>query len=126
MFKSLISDATVLTQESSIDIMSMYDAFIKRQDYVVLKTGVAANVPPGHVLMICSRRKLAEKYQIVVMNAPAIVHPESEEEIVVILENRSYMDYQVREGDIIAQAVLVPIVIPNTYNFHKMREKNDN
>lgn len=117
MFKTMIFGAVIPSPDSEghVDIISMIDVIIDSNDYVSIRTGIAANVPEGYIMQISSRKSLAENWQVLVMNAPAIIHPNSSDEIKVILENRSIIPYKVKEGDAIAQVVLLPNFMLSMY-----------
>ena len=92
------------------DIHSIISVKIKSEDYAVIPTGLAVDVPEGCVLQMCSKRSIAEKWQVVVINDPAVIHHGFSGEIVVILKNHSCMTFHIEEGDAIAQVVLLPVV----------------
>lgn len=99
-----------LPAEPHMDLLSLIPFTITAQNYAVIPTGLRAEIPDGYILIITSRRTLAEVHQVIVMNAPAIIHPQSPAEIKVILENRSVVPYTVKEGEPIAQMTLIQIV----------------
>jgi dUTPase len=90
------------------DILSPFDVVIPHNYYVPIRTGLIAEVPDGFQLQIHSRYSLS-KNQIIVMNAPAPIHAGSRDELVVVLENRSVIDFKIKEGDAIAQLALVVV-----------------
>lgn len=112
-FKELVPGA-ILPNGKHNDICSIFPVVIRSQDYAVIRTGIAAIVPEGFELHIISKRKIAEKHQVVVMNAPGIIHANynsgEEEEILVILINNSVVPFGIETGAPIAQLSLVPVI----------------
>lgn len=92
------------------DILSPFDVLLRHHDYVTIRTGLIAEIAQGFQLHVFSKYTLAKTRQVVVLNSPAIIHAGSTDEIDVILENRSLVDFQLREGDAIAQVALVKVI----------------
>lgn len=93
-----------------MDILSIIPFVIPPQNHVVVPTGLIPQLPDNCQLIISSKRSLAEEHQVVVMNAPAIIHPKSTAPIKIILENKSVVPFTVQEGTAIAQMTLINIV----------------
>lgn len=73
----------------------------------LIRTGLSLLAPRGHAILICSRSGLASQ-SIFVANAPGVVDPDYTGEIKVLLFNGGREPYYVRNGDRIAQALIVP------------------
>lgn len=73
----------------------------------LIPTGIGMRAPKGHLLLICSRSGLGLK-SIFVSNAPGVVDPDYTGEMKVLLYNGSSQPYYVRNGDRVAQVLLVP------------------
>jgi dUTP pyrophosphatase len=75
--------------------------------------GIAVEVPPGHALLLFSRSGHAAKHQVRLANCVGVIDQDYRGEIVVMLyrEAESFDEtwLKVREGDRIAQAILLPI-----------------
>lgn len=76
----------------------------------IIPTGLYTAFDPNFKLEIVSRSGLAIKNGIIVCNSPGTVDSGYRNEIGVILINLSDDDFEIRQGDRIAQAALVPIV----------------
>ncbi len=100
------------------DVRALIPFSVAPYEHAVVRTGLALDVPEGHVVLICSKRGLAERRQVHVLNAPAIIHPgSSAEEIVVIIKNSSPVEFVAEEGTPIAQMILLKTVAiePTSY-----------
>lgn len=73
-------------------------------------TGVAIELPVGHVGLVCPRSGLASMHGVTVLNAPGIVDEGYRGEIAVVLINLDpEHSFVVSPGDRIAQLVVAPI-----------------
>ena len=72
-------------------------------------TGIEADIPPGHVGLVCARSGLALKHGVVPVNAPGIIDAGYSGEIVVGLIKLTSGRYDIKSGDRIAQLVVVPL-----------------
>lgn len=84
--------------------------------FKVIGTGVAIELPPGHVGLVCSRSGLAAKNGIFVLNAPGVIDEDYRGELKVILGRLAYTpqwpseDYVlVKPGMRIAQLMVMPM-----------------
>lgn len=71
-----------------------------------IPTGIAVEIPPGYVGLICPRSGAAVKVGRTVVNAPGIIDSGYRGEIKVILH--ALVVERIRHGDAIAQLVVVP------------------
>lgn len=84
--------------------------------YRVIGTGIAIELPPGHVGMMCSRSGIAAKSGMFVLNAPGIIDEDYRGELKVILGRLPFTPqwisdevFQVDPGMRIAQLMVMPI-----------------
>lgn len=75
---------------------------------VLVDTGFAVEIPRGMVGLVCSRSGLAVNHGIMVLNAPGIIDSDYRGELKVILYNTGGSRYEFKNGDRIAQLVVVP------------------
>lgn len=82
----------------------------------VIGTGIAIELPPGYVGLVCSRSGLAAKNGIFVLNAPGVIDEDYRGELKVILGRLAYTpqwpseDYLlVERGMRIAQLMVMPV-----------------
>tara|TARA_B100000519_G_C13890623_1_gene272642 strand:- start:10 stop:447 length:438 start_codon:yes stop_codon:yes gene_type:complete len=97
---------------SGVDLI----AFIEKEVLIspgrsdMIPTGISVGIPKNHELQIRPRSGLAAKSQISVLNTPGTIDSDYRGEIKVILFNHGKSDFLVKNGDRIAQMVLVPIL----------------
>ncbi len=79
-------------------------------------TGIAVEIPPGHVGMVCSRSGIASKSGMFVLNAPGIIDEDYRGELKVILGRLPFTPqwtsdevFQVVHGMRIAQFMVMPL-----------------
>lgn len=84
--------------------------------FKVIGTGIAIELPPGYVGLVCSRSGLASKYGIFVLNAPGVIDEDYRGELKVILGRLPYTpqwpseNYTLVEpGMRIAQLMIMPV-----------------
>ncbi len=79
----------------------------------VLPTGIAIALPDaGHVALICARSGLAARHGITMANGVGVIDSDYRGELLVALYNESDTDYTIRDGDRIAQLMVLPVVQP--------------
>lgn len=94
---------------SGFDLYSIENVTIKAKEFSLIKTGIAFNIPSYFELQIRSKSGLALKNGIFVLNGIGTIDSDYTGEIKVILANFSSIDYEVKNGQKIAQAVLSKI-----------------
>jgi len=84
--------------------------------FKVVSTGIAIELPPGYVGLVCSRSGLASKHGIFVLNAPGVIDEDYRGELKVILGRLPYTPQWpsetytlVEPGMRIAQLMILPI-----------------
>lgn len=75
-------------------------------ELIPVKSG-GIDIEENHCGLICPRSGLALKHGITVLNAPGVVDSDYKGEWGVILYNASKEDYEIKEGDRVAQLVIV-------------------
>lgn len=72
----------------------------------VVKTGLFVELPIGYEAQVRPRSGLAAKHGITVLNSPGTIDADYRGEIGVILTNLSNTDFEIKNGDRIAQMVI--------------------
>ena len=75
----------------------------------VVKTGVTLELEPDEVALVCSRSGLAAKHGVFVLNAPGVIDAGYKGEVQVILQNLGDDGVDIREGDRIAQLLILKL-----------------
>jgi dUTP pyrophosphatase len=76
---------------------------------ILIKTGIKVAIPKGFCLQITPRSGLALKHGITITNSPGIIDSDYRGEIGIILHNLGNEPFEIKLGDRIGQAVLVPV-----------------
>ena len=79
------------------------------ENWSLVKTGIAIELPAGYEAQVRSRSGLAYKHGIAVLNSPGTVDSDYRGDVGVILINHGYEPFIVNKGDRIAQLVIVPV-----------------
>ena len=91
---------------AGMDIRSNQKITIKKGTTEIIGTGIHIKLPYGYEAQIRSRSGLAAKNQIIVLNSPGTIDSDYIGEVKIILANLSAEDFEVEEGDRIAQMVI--------------------
>jgi dUTP pyrophosphatase len=75
----------------------------------LIPTGFIFHIPDGYQMKINPRSGSAWKHGITVLNAPATIDSDYNDETFVVLYNAGECDFTVLHGDRIAQAEIVPV-----------------
>ena len=74
---------------------------------VLVPTGIAVAIPPGHAGLVLPRSGLALRHGVTCLNTPGLIDPQYRGELKVLLVNTDpSADYEVHRGDRIAQLVI--------------------
>lgn len=120
-FKLLAPEASLPTKATAG--AACYDLYANEsvciddmRTFKVIGTGVAIELPPGYVGLVCSRSGLAAKNGVFVLNAPGVIDEDYRGELKVILGRLAYTpqwpseDYLlVERGMRIAQLMVMPV-----------------
>jgi dUTP pyrophosphatase len=108
--KKLDKDAQVpayaKTGDAGADLRAVQNAIIPPKTTVLIKTGIAVEVPVGYEAQIRSRSGLAARNSVFVLNSPGTVDSGYRGEVCVILRNEGDLDFEIHTGDRIAQMVI--------------------
>ena len=96
-------------QASGCDAYSVDSVFIQPGQTVVVRTGLAIEIPIGYECQVRTRSGMAVKNQVVVLNSPGTIDADYRGEVMVILHNHGVNTFEVNVGDRIAQLVFAPV-----------------
>jgi len=88
----------------------------------ILRTGLAFEIPQGHVMMVYSRSGHGFKNGIRLANSVGVIDSDYRGELMVKVHNDSRARFSVGRGDRIAQAMVVPV---QQVEFEAAEELND-
>lgn len=94
-FKKLMPEAIIPKQATAgaacYDLFSPFSEVLPSSMAIkTINTGIAIELPPGHVGLICSRSGLAARDGIFVLNAPGIIDADYRGELKVILARHQF------------------------------------
>ena len=97
---------------SGMDLMAFIEEpiFIMPQKSKLIPTGLSLAIPNNTEVQIRPRSGLAAKNNISILNTPGTIDSDYRGELKVILYNHGDKEFIVKNGDRIAQMVLVPII----------------
>lgn len=78
-------------------------------EFTKIDAGIKVQVPDGYMLNIYARSGLASKYNLTLSNSVGVVDYGYLDPIGVLLSNHGNKTLVIRQGDRIAQAILMPI-----------------
>ena len=88
----------------------------------IVPTGLYFEIPSGYELQVRPRSGLAAKFSITVLNTPGTVDSNYRGEVKIILINLGETDFQIENGDRIAQGVIAPVLTPEWSNMLKVNK----
>jgi dUTP pyrophosphatase len=89
------------------------DEVLEAGQIKLIGTGLSFEIPVGYEIQIRPRSGLAAKNGISIVNTPGTIDSDYRGEVKIILINHSKEKFVIKNGDRIAQAVLVPVVHAN-------------
>lgn len=91
------------------DLVAAHEAKVFDDAVTAIYTGIQADIPQGHVGLVCPRSGLAMREGVFVVNGPGILDAGYTGEIVVLLSKVGRLPHYVSKGDRVAQLVVVPL-----------------
>jgi len=84
----------------------VHPVMLKPLERTLIPTGLFIELPVGHEAQVRPRSGLAIKHGITVLNTPGTIDADYRGEIKVIMVNLSNKDYEINNGDRIAQVII--------------------
>lgn len=122
--KKIHPDAIIPTRahatDSGMDLYSLEKVILAPGETMIIKTGIAMDIPPGYEIQVRPRSGLSARTKLRVANSPATVDSGYQSDISVIMFHSGVRDIglqysdaniTINKGDRIAQAVLCPVVL---------------
>lgn len=112
--KPLHPDVSMPTYGSAgaacFDIATYVDATIPPGDAISVPTGLAFEVPDGHVMHVFSRSGHGFKHGVRLVNSVGVIDSDYRGELFVGLHNDGAEPFIIRKGDRVAQALIAPVL----------------
>lgn len=99
---------------------------LKAGKRLVVKTGLFIELPPNLEIQVRPRSGLSAKFGITVLNSPGTIDSDYTGEIGVILINLGEDDFEIQNGDRIAQGIITSVFGESTINFNQVNEISEN
>lgn len=99
-------------QGESSEGLSDFELQAKRNNVTIVHTGLHMAIPKGYMGIIVPRSGIALKHGIQVMNTPGIIDSGYRGEIMIGLVNHGNEAFHIKEGDRVAQLIIVPFQAP--------------
>ncbi len=111
MILEVVSSSGVLPEYKTIDsagmdLESRENIVLKPLGRALISTGLKIAIPRGHEGQVRPRSGLSWNQGITVLNAPGTIDSDYRGEVKVMLINLSNFDYEIKEGERIAQLVI--------------------
>lgn len=90
------------------DLASIQDGWVAGGKTMIFRTGLQFEVPEGHVMLVFSRSGHGFKSDVRLANCVGVIDSDYRGEVMVKLTNDGVYGMGVKEGDRIAQAMIVP------------------
>lgn len=97
--------------DAGADIYAIEDITLKPHETVIVPTGLKVAIPSGYEIQIRPRSGLSLKTNLRIANAPGTIDAEYRGEVGVIVSNTGNLSYTIKQGDKIAQMVIMPVPI---------------
>lgn len=110
-FKKLHPDAVIPQYQTEgaagFDLVTVEEAVSPAGKTILLKTGLAVEVPPGYELQIRPRSGISLKTGLMIKNSPGTIDSDYRGEIgIIVYNNGERYGHCINKGERIAQAVL--------------------
>ena len=93
--------------DAAFDLRAEFDSLVQAHGTTVVPCGLRIDIPERYVGLVCSRSGLALNHGVFVLNAPGIIDPGYQGDVMAILMNVSDRDFRISAGDRIAQLLIL-------------------
>lgn len=115
-FLKLHPDAVIPARGTSfaagLDLCCVDDFLLQPEEFKLIPTGLAMELPESHEGQVRPRSGLAAKFGVTVLNSPGTIDEDYRGEIKVLLINHGHSTFTGHKGDRIAQLVVAKVVLP--------------
>ena len=122
--KKLVEHARLPRRQSlgaaGYDLFAIEDIVIPPKNRAAVGTGIAIAIPEGTYGRIAPRSGLAVKYFVDV--GAGVIDRDYRGEVKVVLFNHSTEQFEVKQGDCIAQLIIEEIILPNIVEIDHLEE----
>lgn len=76
---------------------------------VVIRTGLAVEIPPGYVGLVCARSGLSTRFGIALTNGVGVIDSDYRGEVMISVIHFGDEVYELQPGERIAQLLIIPV-----------------
>jgi dUTP pyrophosphatase len=91
------------------DIATCVEATVPAGDAISVATGLAFEIPEGHVMLVFSRSGHGFKSGVRLVNSVGVIDSDYRGELFVGLHNDGVEPFHIAQGDRVAQAMILPV-----------------
>ena len=95
--------------DAAVDLVAREGGKLEPGERLLVPTGIAVAIPPGHGGLVTPRSGLAARHGLSVVNGPGLIDSGYRGEIKVILVNLGTETFAFDRGERIAQLMIVPV-----------------
>lgn len=110
-FKKLDKEARIPTKGSEyaagFDLFTLDEGTVRSNSVCIFDTGIAIELPPNYVALVCTRSGLAFKQGIQVANTPGVIDADYRDSIKIALVIHKDEMFHIKKGDRIAQLIII-------------------
>jgi len=102
---------TAFNKPLVLGVTPTHGIWIKPGDRVKIPTGLVLDIPEFFSVRIHPRSSVAYKKGITLCNAEAVIDSDYVDEVFLLIENTSMTSVEIKHGDRLAQAEVVPVAL---------------
>jgi dUTP pyrophosphatase len=112
--------------DSGVDLYADSEHVIYPRTFEFVKTNIKFEIPYGYEIQVRSRSGLARKNGVFVLNSPGTLDSTYRGTVGIILFNAGQLPFEIKIGDRVAQAVLMPVCKMNLIEVKELSETDRN
>jgi dUTP pyrophosphatase len=95
--------------DACCDLYIIEDYVIRRHQRLLLRTGIAIEIPTGYEVQVRPRSGLAWKQGLTLVNAPGTIDAQYRNEVKLLVINLGHRPVHLKKGDRVAQMCIKPV-----------------
>ena len=108
--------------DACCDVYIIEDYTLRRNQRLLLRTGIAIEIPSGYEVQVRPRSGLAWKQGMTLVNAPGTIDAQYRNEVKILAINLGHRPIHLKKGDRVAQMCIKPVY---TMKFTEVNKLSD-